>query len=92
MKENNKTVIEMEKVNLWYNKEKGTEVHAIKDISLSIKQGEYVVFFGPLWCGKTSILYAISGIDRYQSGSVKINDVDITKKLMKSWLSVVKPI
>jgi putative ABC transport system ATP-binding protein len=80
MKNNNTTVIEMEKVNLWYNKEKGTEVHALKDISLSIKQGEYVAFFGPSGCGKTSMLYAISGIDRYQSGSVKINEVDLTKR------------
>lgn len=80
MKENNKIVVEMEKVNLWYNKEKVTEVHAIKDVSLSIKEGEYVAFFGPSGCGKTSILYSISGIDRYQSGSVKINDLDLTEK------------
>jgi putative ABC transport system ATP-binding protein len=78
--DNATTVIEMEKVNLWYNKEKETEVHALKDISLSIKQGEYVAFFGPSGCGKTSVLYALSGIDRYQSGSVKIHDADLTQR------------
>lgn len=72
------SVIEMEKVNLWYNKDKPTEVHALKDISLSIKQGEYVSFFGPSGCGKTTMLYAIAGIDRYQEGKVLMNGRDLT--------------
>ncbi|MCF7843411.1 ABC transporter ATP-binding protein [Candidatus Gracilibacteria bacterium] len=78
MSDKDNVVIEMEKVNLWYNEAKETEVHAIKDISLSIKQGEYVAFFGPSGCGKTSMLYTISGIDRYQSGSIKLNNKSLT--------------
>ncbi len=80
MNESDKTVINMDKVNLWYNEGKETEVHAIKDISLSIKQGEYVAFFGPSGCGKTSMLYTISGIDRCQSGSIQLNNQDLTAR------------
>lgn len=80
-----KKVIEMDKVNLWYNKGTGTEVHAIKDATLSIKQGEYVAFFGPSGCGKTSMLYTISGIDRYENGRVLINGVDTTERSNEEW-------
>lgn len=65
-----KSVIKLEKVNLWYDKGKPTEVRALKDINLEIEKGDYVAFFGPSGCGKTTMLYAISGIDNVQSGNV----------------------
>lgn len=72
------TIIKIENVNLWYDKGKPIEVHALKDINLSIERGDYAAFFGPSGCGKTTILYAISGIDRFQEGKVSINDRDIS--------------
>lgn len=71
-------IIEMQHVNLWYDQGKLNEVHALKDVNISIKKGDYVSFFGPSGCGKTTMLYAIAGIDRYQEGKVLINDRDIT--------------
>ncbi|PIR68775.1 hypothetical protein COU48_02230, partial [Candidatus Nomurabacteria bacterium CG10_big_fil_rev_8_21_14_0_10_03_31_7] len=71
-------IIKIEKVNLWYDKGKPTEVHALKDISIGIEKGDYVAFFGPSGCGKTTMLYAISGIDRFQEGKVLINNRDIS--------------
>jgi len=72
------TIIKIENVNLWYDKGKPIEVHALKDISISIEKGDYAAFFGPSGCGKTSMLYSISGIDRFQEGKVFINDRDIS--------------
>jgi putative ABC transport system ATP-binding protein len=72
------TIIKIENVNLWYDKGKPIEVHALKDINISIERGDYAAFFGPSGCGKTSMLYAISGIDRFQEGKVLINDRDIS--------------
>lgn len=72
------TIIKIENVNLWYDKGKPIEVHALKDVSISIEKGDYVAFFGPSGCGKTSMLYSISGIDRFQEGKVFINDRDIS--------------
>lgn len=71
-------IIKIEHVNLWYDKGKPTEVHALKDINAEIDKGEYASFFGPSGCGKTTMLYAIAGIDRYQEGTISINDRDIT--------------
>ncbi|MFA6586307.1 MAG: ATP-binding cassette domain-containing protein [Candidatus Paceibacterota bacterium] len=72
------TIIKIENVNLWYDKGKPIEVHALKNIDISIEKGDYAAFFGPSGCGKTSMLYAISGIDRFQEGKVLINDRDIS--------------
>ena len=72
------SIIKIENIKLWYDKDKPTEVYALKDISLSITKGDYVSFFGPSGCGKTTMLYALSGIDHYQEGKVTINNLDIT--------------
>ena len=71
-------IIKIEKLNLWYDQGKPTEVHALKDISIDIERGDYVAFFGPSGCGKTSMLYALSGVDHFQEGKVFINDRDIS--------------
>ncbi len=71
-------IIEINNVNLWYEKGKPIEVHALNNITLKINKGDYAAFFGPSGCGKTSILYAISGIDKVQDGTVRINNQDIS--------------
>ncbi len=71
-------IIKIENLNLWYEKGKPIEVHALKDINITINKSDYVAFFGPTCCGKTTILYAISGIDRFQDGKVYINERDIS--------------
>jgi putative ABC transport system ATP-binding protein len=72
-------IIKMENVNLWYDVGKPNEVHALKDVNLEINRGDYVAFFGSSGCGKTTMLYALSGIDHFQGGRVLINGVDISK-------------
>jgi len=73
-----KPVIKLNNVNHWYDKEKPSEVWALKNINIEIENGEYVVFFGPSGCGKTTLLYLISGIEQIQQGNLYINDKDIS--------------
>jgi molybdopterin-binding protein len=50
----------------------------LKDVSLDIMDGEYMVILGPTGAGKTILLETIAGIYRPDSGSVYLNGTDIT--------------
>jgi putative ABC transport system ATP-binding protein len=71
-------IISLKNVGLWYEKGKPMEVKALKGITLDIERGDYVAFFGSSGCGKTTMLYAISGIDHFQEGQITINNKDIS--------------
>ncbi|MHA1917798.1 MAG: ABC transporter ATP-binding protein [Candidatus Ranarchaeia archaeon] len=53
-------------------------VHAVKNINLEIKEGEFFVVIGPSGCGKTSLLNLLSGLDRPTNGRVILDGMDIT--------------
>lgn len=53
-------------------------VNALSDVSISIKKGDFVVILGPSGCGKTTLLNMIGGIDITTSGTIKVNDKEIT--------------
>ncbi|HVK04624.1 MAG TPA: ABC transporter ATP-binding protein [Armatimonadaceae bacterium] len=58
----------------------GTEtVKALRGISLDIKRGEYVSIMGPSGSGKSTFFNMIGGLDKPNSGSVFINDVDMAQ-------------
>ncbi len=75
---NQSTIIKVDSVDLWYDRGKPAEVHALKNVSFEIEKGDHVALFGPSGCGKTTMLYALAGIDRYQNGTISINGRDIT--------------
>jgi iron(III) transport system ATP-binding protein len=53
---------------------------ALSDISIGIKQGEFVSVLGPSGCGKTTLLRVIAGLEEQNSGSVWIGGRDVSRE------------
>jgi len=53
---------------------------ALSDISVGIRQGEFVSVLGPSGCGKTTLLRVIAGLEEQNSGSVWIGDRDVSRE------------
>ncbi len=51
---------------------------AVRDLSLAINHGEFVVLLGPSGAGKTTTLRLITGLERPDAGSISINGRDVT--------------
>ena len=57
--------------------------HVVKDLSLKVEKGEFVVLLGPSGCGKTTALRMIAGLESVDSGEIEIGDSVVTNKLPK---------
>src|ERR1700746_2618244 len=55
-------------------KEYSGGVKAINDLSLDIKDGEFMVFVGPSGCGKSTALRSIAGLEEITGGTISIGD------------------
>ena len=55
-----------------------TEIWALRDISLTVSEGEFISLMGPSGAGKSTLLNIIAGIDRPTSGQARILGVDLS--------------
>jgi len=60
--------------------EEGTKeaVEALRDINLTVRDGEFLTIVGPSGCGKSTLLEILSGLVSKSEGSVKIGDEEVT--------------
>ena len=60
-------------------------VHALKDVTLSFRENEFVSILGQSGCGKTTFLNIIGGLDQYTSGDLVINGKSTKDYKDKDW-------
>ena len=58
---------------------------ALDDVSLNLRDNEFVSILGPSGSGKTTLLNIIGGLDRYDSGDLIINGVSTRKYKDRDW-------
>jgi putative ABC transport system ATP-binding protein len=88
-KEKRTSAIRLDGVNKYYNRGLPSEVHVLKNISLTINSGELVSITGPSGSGKTTLLDIIGCLMKPSSGSVHIDSVE-TGKLNDNQLARIR--
>ena len=79
-------IITLEHVTFQYNKEEGTPVQVLKDISLDIQEGSFVAVLGHNGCGKSTLAKHMNAILLPSGGTVYVNGVDTHRD--EEWLEV----
>ena len=59
--------------------------HALRDVSLNLRDNEFVSILGPSGSGKTTLLNIIGGLDRYDTGDLIINGVSTKQYKDRDW-------
>lgn len=72
-------MLKISKVDKYFNKGKKNQIKAIDNTSLEFDKCGMVALLGPSGCGKTTLLNAIGGLDKVNSGDIFINGHAITK-------------
>ena len=65
--------IKFENINKYYG-----NIHVLKDINMTVEQGELVTLLGPSGCGKSTLLRCLSGLEQVSSGKIYLMGRDVT--------------
>jgi len=71
-------IIEIKDINEYYSV--GSEkLHALKDVNLEVKEGEFLAILGPSGSGKSTLMNVIGCMDKPDSGSYRLDDCQIER-------------
>ena len=73
-------MVKLERVNKYFFRRRRNEIHVINNTSLEMGEKGLVALLGPSGCGKTTLLNAIGGLDKVNSGRIFVNGEKITRR------------
>lgn len=72
-------MIKLQNVSKVYQLDKDVVFTALKDINLTVKQGEFCAFTGPSGSGKSTLMHLVGLLDKPSSGTLLLNQTDVSK-------------
>ena len=87
-----KEILKVKNISKIYQAENG-EVEAVRDVSFSVEEGEFVSLIGPSGCGKSTVLSIIAGLEEKTSGNIEIDGqigYMLQKDSLLEWLTIYK--
>ena len=74
--DSSKVMIQLKDVNKWYG-----QFHVLKDINLTVTQGERIVLCGPSGSGKSTTIRCINRLEEHQKGQIIVDGTELTNDL-----------
>ncbi len=65
-------------MNKWYG-----DFHVLKDINLTVAEGERIVICGPSGSGKSTMIRCINRLEEHQTGQIVVNGIELTEDLKR---------
>lgn len=78
MSVSDKTMIEMSGVHKWFG-----DFHVLKDINLTVKEGERIVIAGPSGSGKSTLIRCVNHLEPHDEGRIVIDGIELTGDLKR---------
>ena len=74
----NKSVIDIQEMHKWFG-----NFHVLKNINLSVSQGEKIVICGPSGSGKSTLIRCINRLEVHQQGKIFVHGIELSGDLKK---------
>mgnify|MGYP003628170225 FL=1 len=78
MSDKSKIMIGVENVNKWFD-----DFHVLKNINLTVREGERIVIAGPSGSGKSTLIRCLNRLEAHQRGRIMVDGVELTEDLKR---------
>ncbi|MCB1337396.1 MAG: amino acid ABC transporter ATP-binding protein, partial [Maritimibacter sp.] len=76
MQVSDKVAIEIRNMNKWYG-----QFHVLRDVNLTVYEGERIVIAGPSGSGKSTLIRCINRLEEHQSGQIIVDGTELSSDL-----------